>query len=229
MYLLCKIFCIPIASITVNCQDEGAYCGLLRALPWPMPLTNSSSLLPIFFADNINVSTYGVSALERPPKQAERLNFSVSLSGSLYFEILVGLDEDNVTGVPTPCITLTNQTLSDLKTPQKLNGTFVAYSSGSIPTRCYNCGLASHTPLTRILPGCRERVSTAAPHFTTCQSGLNHHWLTLGFFTPHDLGFQGWPNFSSSDYKYLSSPYRNDSTYESLLQTGDFNGTQYFT
>lgn len=191
MFLMCRRLSLVMIVVSVACYDEGTYWGLLRALPWPMPLTNSSSLFPICFADNIDVSKFGVSALEKPPKQEGKLNFSVSLPGFFCFEISSGLNNT------TPCITLTNQTLTELMFPRAANGTFVAYSSGSIPARCYDCGSAARTPLTRLLPGCRERVSTSAPRFTTCQSGLNHHWLAPGFFTPHELGFQGWLNLKS--------------------------------
>lgn len=212
--MLLKIFYIVLFSNVVICQDQGVYWGLLRALPWPLPVSNISKLLPVLFVDNESLSVFGVPSLTKSFLKAEPLNLSTALDGSLCFQISLGVDE--VSGT-TPCLVLTNQSLTELLQPKGPNGTFVTYSSGSIPTRRSGSG---RTPLTRMLPSCRPRVDPLQPKFMVCQSGYNHHWLANGFSTTHDTGFQGWPGYNN-ETTYFSSPHSNATTYKRLSFAGN--------
>lgn len=88
--VLLKIFYIVLFSNVVICQDQGVYWGLLRALPWPLPVSNISKLLPVLFVDNESLSVFGVPSLTKSFLKAEPLNLSTALNGSLCFQISLG-------------------------------------------------------------------------------------------------------------------------------------------
>lgn len=55
-----KIFALMLMVAGVACNEkEGVSWGLLRALPWPMPLSNTSAYLPVIIAGKATAHQLG--------------------------------------------------------------------------------------------------------------------------------------------------------------------------
>lgn len=144
------------------------YWGLLRALPLPLPVSNSSNLLPVVYLRNSTIGErFGVpyNSLVDSSHQGQ-VNLSIHLSGALCFhkpKFGADLCGYNYTGFPTPCINLATYSMGDVinwnesgsSYTANITGELKAFRSESLPLRCQECHrpFAPYPP-TNPLPSC---------------------------------------------------------------------------
>lgn len=181
--------------MTCSLQQD-RFWGILRALPYPVPVTNISRVLPVLALDNISMAQSLGLVYANPPVQAGTVNLSLSLPGSLCFQFLTQSADPcgNRTGLPDPCINLANTTLGDVLYANylhvassysgKVSGTLVEYNSTTIPM--YNP--FAHGPdfqsydSNRELIRCWDTVDPLGPWFRPCTSSQVRTPVQWGFY-----------------------------------------------
>ncbi|XP_051705754.2 uncharacterized protein [Oryctolagus cuniculus] len=199
-------------STATSSSDEGnPYWGLLRALPFPLPLSNSSKILPLMYLANATLGQrYNVPAADpvaSPNSAYASLNLTLSLAGSLCFQISKdGVDECGFNHThPSPCIVVLPFVLSDFvnvchsnSSCQNNSGNVASFSSNSIPLRCLHCTSNKTLPIVDPIQHCKSPVNPVCPAFSSCLSNTVRAQLGHGFFLTRHALFGGWTALNNS-------------------------------